>query len=203
MKIAVIGSGNIGGTLGRKWATAGHNVVFGARDPGSSKMQATLQAAGGAVQVDTVGAAIAGAEVVLLALPGAAVAALAAEHGPALDGKLVIDSTNQFGQPVMNGLATIADAAPRATLYRAFNSLGWENFADPLLDGQQVDLLYAGPDGPGRALAEQLITEIGLRPVWVGDLTQAQLVDNIGALWGALVFGQQRGRRIAFKVLGI
>jgi predicted dinucleotide-binding enzyme len=114
----------------------------------------------------------------------------------------VIDSTNQFGQPVMNGLAAIAGAAPQAAIYRAFNSLGWENFAEPVLDGTQADLLYAGPDGPGRAMVEQLIADIGLRPVWVGDLSQAPLVDNLGALWGALAFGQRRGRRIAFKVLG-
>jgi predicted dinucleotide-binding enzyme len=56
------------------------------------------------------------------------------------------------------------------------------------------------PAGEAQA-AERLIADVGLRPVCVGDLAQASLVDSIGALWGALVFGQGRSRRLAFKVL--
>ena len=201
MRIAIVGAGKIGGTLGAKWAASGHSVVFGARDPQSSEARSSLSAAGPGASVTSVAEALTGAEVVLLSLPGAAVAAFAGEHGTALDGKLVIDATNQFGQPVMNGIATIQAAAPGAQVVRAFNSLGWENFAEPTIDGVQVDLLYCAPAGEAQAAAERLIAEVGLRPVYVGDLGQAPLVDSIGALWGALVFGQGLGRRLAFKVL--
>jgi len=201
MKIAIIGSGNIGGTLGAKWAAAGHAVVFGVRDAGSAKARAALGAAGERARVDKIAGAIADAEVVVLAVPGAAVAETVAAHGAALDGKLVIDTTNQFGAPVMNGIAAIAGAAPQAAIYRAFNSVGWENMAEPIVGGVQADLLYCGPDGAGRAAVEQLIAAVGLRPVRVGDLQQVALVDNLGALWSALVFGQGLGRRLAFKVL--
>jgi predicted dinucleotide-binding enzyme len=201
MNIAVIGSGKIGGTLGAKWAAAGHQVVFGVRDPNSAKTRTALAAAGAAAQVDTIAHAIAGAEVVLIAIPGAAVAEAVATHGAALADRIVIDATNQFGQLVINGITAITAAAPRATIFRAFNSLGWENFAEPVIGGVQADLLYAGPDGAARATVERLIADIGLRPVHVGDLAQAPLVDNIGALWGALAFGQKLGRRLAFKVL--
>lgn len=201
MRIAIVGAGNIGGTLGAKWAAAGHSVVFGARDPESPKARASLEAAGGGATITSVAAALGGAEVVLLSLPGAAVAAFAEQHGPALGGALVIDATNQFGRPVMNGIAAIQAAAPGATVVRAFNSLGWENFAEPVVGGVQADLLYAGPDGAPREAVERLIADVGLRPVRVGDLDQAPLVDAVGALWGALVFGQGRGRRLAFKVL--
>src|SRR5581483_5481109 len=112
MKIAVIGSGNIGGTLGAKWAAAGHHVVFGVRDASSPKARAALGAAGSAAKLDSIANAIEGAEVVVLAIPGAALAATVAEQGAALAGKLVIDTTNQFGAPVMNGIAAIAAAAP-------------------------------------------------------------------------------------------
>ncbi|MDZ4717469.1 MAG: NAD(P)-binding domain-containing protein [Roseiflexaceae bacterium] len=200
MRIAVIGSGNIGGTIGVKWASAGHRVVFGSRDPRSPKIH-TSSAASEAVQVASIADALTDAEVVLLALPSSAVADFVAEYGSALNNKLVIDATNKFGQAVINSLAVIQEAAPQATLVRAFNSLGWENFAEPVIDGVQVDLLYVGPDGEARAVIETLIIDIGLLPVRVGDLTQAALVDNIGALWGALAFGQKLGRRVAFKVL--
>ncbi len=201
MQIAIIGSGNIGGTLGAKWAAAGHSVVFGARDPQSPKTRAALGAAGAQAKVDSIAGALAMAEVVVLALPGMAVAAFAQEHGPALNGKIVVDTTNQFGQPVLNGLAAIQAAAPEATLVRAFNSLGWENFAEPVIDGTQADLFYVSHEGKARTVAEELISAVGLRPVRVGDLAQAPLVDNLGALWGALAFGQGHGRRVAFKLL--
>jgi len=201
MNIAIIGSGNIGGTLGAKWSAAGHRVVFGARDPQSPKTRAALASAGPNAQVDINEEAAAGAEVVLLALPGAAVAEAASALGPALNGKIVIDATNQFGQPVLNGITAITAAAPQASVVRAFNSLGWECFAEPTIGGVQVDLLYCGPDGAPRDVIERLIAEVGLRPIRVGDLAQAPVVDGVGALWGALVFGQHKGRHLAFKVL--
>ena len=200
MQIAIIGAGNIGGALGAKWAAAGHRVLFGVRDPESPKARASLTAAGPSASVTSIGEALREAEVVLLSLPGIAVAAFAGEHGLALEGKLVIDATNQFGQPVMNAIATIQATAPSARIVRAFNSLGWENFAEPTLNGEQVDLLYCAQAGEAQAVAERLIADVGLRPVRVGDLAQVPLVDNIGALWGALVFGQGHSRRLAFKV---
>ena len=81
MKVAVIGAGNIGGTLGSKWAAAGHDVVYGVRSPG---------APGSAAIAD----AVAVAEAVVLAVPGAAAKEVLASLGTALAGKVVIDATN-------------------------------------------------------------------------------------------------------------
>jgi predicted dinucleotide-binding enzyme len=70
MRIAVIGSGNVGGTLGRRWAALGHSVVFGVRDPARG---ADAVKGGGALpanaSVDTIAGAVSGADVVLLATP--------------------------------------------------------------------------------------------------------------------------------------
>jgi 8-hydroxy-5-deazaflavin:NADPH oxidoreductase len=84
---------------------------------------------------------------------------------------------------------------------RAFNSLGWENLADPDFDGTQADLLWCGPDGDPGALVERLITDVGLRPVRVGGLDQLSTVDMLASLWFALALGQGHGRHLAFKVL--
>jgi predicted dinucleotide-binding enzyme len=73
--------------------------------------------------------------------------------------------------------------------------------AEPLIDGIQADMLYVGPDQDRRVVLEQLIADCGMRPVYVGDHAQAALVDNLGALWGALVFGRKLGRRLMFKVV--
>ena len=76
MKIAIIGTGRIGGTLGGRWRAAGHDVVYGSRT-GSG------EGPGGA-PVIAVGEALAGADVVLLAVPGGAAADVVAANGAAL-----------------------------------------------------------------------------------------------------------------------
>jgi len=106
-----------------------------------------------------------------------------------------------MGGGPMNSAALFATHTPTAQVYRAFNSLGWENFENPVFDGVQADLFYCGPAGAGQAAVEQLIRDVGLRPVRLGDLGQVGLVDMIGGLWFALAFGQGMGRELAFKVL--
>jgi hypothetical protein len=122
-------------------------------------------------------------------------------HGPALAGKIVVDAANRMGGGPMNSAALFAAHAPAAQVYRAFNSLGWENFENPLFGGIQADLFYCGPAGAGQAAVEGLIRDVGLRPMRVGDIGQVGLVDTVGGLWFALAFGQGMGRNLAFKAL--
>src|SRR5947207_4805425 len=71
-RIAVIGSGHIGGTLARKWSAAGHSVTFGARDPQKPELRALAQEIGAGTA--SMSEAVAGADVVAFAIPGAAMA---------------------------------------------------------------------------------------------------------------------------------
>lgn len=201
MKIGVLGSGNIGGTLGKKWVQTGHDVVFGVRDTNSSKVKALLEAVDGKASADTVANTIAFGDVVLLAIPWSAVEAIVKANAEAIDGKIVIDASNNFGGPVVNNVEAVLAEAPAARVFRAFNSLGWENFEDPQFGETQVDLFYCGSNDEARRAVEELIKDVGLRPVWAGDLDQVQLVDNIGSLWVTLAFRQGMGRRLAFKLL--
>lgn len=200
MKIGVLGTGNIGGTIGQKWAKAGHEVKFGTRNPADPKLTALLDSSGPTASAGSVGEAIAYGEVILIATPGGSVATIVAEHGNALNGKLIIDATNRMAEAEVSSVSTLINGAPQGQVVRAFNSLGWENFAEPVLDGTQADLFYCGPTET-RATVESLITAVGLRPVYVGSLEQVRLVDSLGLLWGALAYGQKRGRRLAFKLL--
>lgn len=191
MDVAVIGTGFIGGILGRALAQARQAVTFGSRRPEDDDVAGTTGAS-----VASVGDALGTAEVVVLALPGPAVADLAAEHGAALAGKLVVDATNRMGQAVTNCRA----ALPATVRYaRAFNTLGGENMADPLLDGQQADMFFSAPV-PDRSVVEELVRGVGLRPVYVGA-DQEDLLDALFRLWIALAVGQNRGRRLAFRLL--
>ncbi|MBL8119868.1 MAG: NAD(P)-binding domain-containing protein, partial [Anaerolineae bacterium] len=73
MRIGIIGAGNIGGTLGKAWSDRGHEVVFGVRDPHSPKTQKALNETGGQVQAVRFEDAAAFGEVLVLAVPWAAV----------------------------------------------------------------------------------------------------------------------------------
>ena len=189
MKIAVIGTGRIGGTLGGKWRAAGHDVVYGSRNaPGSGP--------GGAPAVG-VGEAIAFADVVVLAVPGEAAAEVIGANGSALEGKVVIDAANRMGRPEVNSKAAVKAAAPGARYVRAFNTLGWENFADPVPSAA----LFFAADPPARQVAEELIAAVGLEPIFVGDADAAGTVDGVLPLWIALVKQHGGDRRLALRVV--
>jgi predicted dinucleotide-binding enzyme len=201
LRIAVLGAGKIGGTLGRKWVAAGHQVAFGVRDPEDERATALRAELGERARVSTIADALAGSDVVLLAIPGKVAAETAARLGAALDGRIVIDATNNMGARTVNSVAAIQAAAPGAHVFRAFNGYGWENFADPVFDGIQADLLYVGPEGDAGAAVEGLIADVGLRPVRLGGPDQAGLTDDLLHVWFTMVRGG-RGRHLAFKVLG-
>jgi 8-hydroxy-5-deazaflavin:NADPH oxidoreductase len=195
MRIAVIGTSNIGGTIGRACARAGHSVVFGSRKLGSD------EAAGdsGATVAD-VGGALVGAEVVVLALPGSAVAEFVQEHAGSIRGTLVVDAANNFGgDGPANSYEAIVAAVPDARYARAFNSLGFENLADPNFGDTTADMFFSAGEAD-RGTVEALIEAVGLRPIYTGEGTH-DVVDGVGGLWFALAIGQKRGRHLAFKVL--
>ena len=202
MKICILGAGKIGGVLGQKWASKGHEVVFGVRDPQAQKVQNLLQSIEGSVTPAAIDSAVkVDTAVVLLAIPGSAVPATAAALGEQLDGKIVIDATNNINAPVMNSLATLQAHAPKAHFYRAFNHLGWENFADPVIGGETADLFYCGEAGENNLIVNQLIADVGLRPIYAGGLEIAPVVDNLTRLWFLLALQQGYGRHSAFKFL--
>ena len=182
--IGVIGSGNIGTTIGEGWRRAGHDVVYTSRTPEPPRTVSIADA-------------IAGAEVVLLAVPGASVPQLLADHGAALDGKVVIDATNDLGGDRMHHAGSYSEA-PGARFVRAFNTVGFEVLGDPSFGGETADLFWCGPDDAG---VESLIADLGLGPVRVGDIDAIDVVDGAGRLWMTLVFRQGRPRRLALRVL--
>ncbi len=199
-RIAVLGAGKIGGTLGSKWIAAGHAVTFGVRDPLSARNQAFKAELGNSVAIGSPTQALESADVVLFAIPGTTMEETIALHAAQLENKILIDAANNLSGGSTNSLAAFRSHTPHASVYRAFNTYGWENFADPLYDGVQADLFYSGPAGETLAVVEQLIDEIGLRPVRVGDTDQADLVDSLLRFWFTL--SQRQGtRHLALKLL--
>ena len=191
MDIAVIGTGFIGGVLGRALAGAGHDVAFGSRHVEDNEVGADASP-----HVTSIGEALTGADVVILALPGAALPDLAAQYGDELDAKLVIDATNRMGQSPANGRAALPSTVRYA---RAFNTLGGENLADPMFADGPADMFFSAP-GPDRTTVETVIEGVGLRPVYLGE-DQEHLVDALFQIWIALALTQGRGRRLALRLI--
>ncbi|MEV6210437.1 NAD(P)-binding domain-containing protein [Kitasatospora sp. NPDC051914] len=194
MNVAVIGTGFIGGTLGRAFARAGHPTVLGSRTP---ETDAAAQDSGAATT--TVADAVAHADTVVLAVPTTAVEELLTAHGDALAGKLVVDAANNITGPVAHHADLVARHAPKARYARAFNTLGGENLADPDFNGTPADMFYSAPESD-RAVLDALITAVGLRPQYLGE-GQQDTVDGVLRLWFALAVGQGRGRHLAFHTL--
>jgi predicted dinucleotide-binding enzyme len=134
--------------------------------------------------------------VVVLAVPGGAVAEVVAANGAALASKVVIDAANRMGAPEFNSRAAIAVTAPDARYVRAFNTLGWENFADP----PPGAALFFAADPTARPAAEELITAMGLEPIFAGDADATGTVDALLPLWFSLVTYNGGNRRVALRI---
>jgi hypothetical protein len=208
MRIGVLGTGMVGGALGVGWARCGHDVVWGAREPGDGKHAALVARAGGAARVATVAEAAAGAEVVTLAVPWPAVRATLTVCGD-LAGTVLLDCTNPL-RPDLSGLELgfdvsggeqVAAWAPRARVVKAFNTVGVRVMEDPLVAGHRATLLYCGDDEDARQVAAELGRDLGFEPVDAGGLVQARLLEPLAMLWISLAFGQRLGPDFAFTLI--
>ncbi|MFN8668138.1 MAG: NADPH-dependent F420 reductase [Gemmatimonadaceae bacterium] len=224
MRIAVIGSGNVGGTLGRRWATLGHDVVFGVRDPqrGAAAVKGA-EAGDGALparaRIATPAEAVRGADgwradVVLVATPWPAVPSALAELGPgALDGVTLLDATNPLGAGLRleagpngaSGAEQVQALAPTARVVKVFNTTGFDNMRDPVYEGRASVMFYAGDDAAAKHVAHQLATDLGFDAVDAGPLVRARELEHLAVLWISLAMGiggtPGHGRSIAFRLM--
>jgi len=206
MKIAVIGTGHVGGALGTGWERAGHEIIFGSRTPDSDEVKQLLKAGGKAKSAST-REAVASAEIAALAVPWMSVPEVLNDIGPAISGKVLIDCTN----PGMNspgkdrsggsGGEQVARWAPSARVVKAFNTTGFENMQNPRFGHEAATMFYAGDDKEAKKLVGELASDLGFDPVDAGPLSQAHTLEILASFWGALAYGQQMGRGIAFRLL--
>ncbi|MCB9525242.1 MAG: NAD(P)-binding domain-containing protein [Myxococcales bacterium] len=204
MKIAIIGAGKVGTTLGERLQAAGHAVTYGVRDPASPAAQALRAAGAGAASVAD---AVAASDGAILATPwGAAQAALAAAGDFA--GKLLIDATNPIGPGLTlthghtdSGAEQVQRWAPTAKVVKAFNSTGRENMAQPDLAGGRAVMVLCGDDPAAVAQARGLAEAVGFEAVSLGALADARLLEPLALVWIKLAFTTPLGRDFAFGLL--
>ena len=208
MKIAIIGAGNVGGTLGRAWAKKGHDIFFGVRHPQDDKTRQLVQSIGPKAQAGTVAEAAAFGQVVVLATPWQATEAAVRAAGD-LRGKTVIDCTNPLKPDVSGlevGLTTsgaerVAQWAAGAKVFKAFNTTGSNNMADPIIKGLRTVMFVSGEDEAAKPVVMQLAADIGFDAVDAGRLVQARLLEPWAMLWISLAYGGGMGRDFGFALL--
>lgn len=206
MKIGVIGSGRLGGTVGSLWVKAGHEVMFSALDLDEvRKLAASL---GPRAHAGTSREAALFGEAVLVAVPYSALPQVGRDLASELKGKVVLDACNPV--PGRDGEMAVAARAkgtgvasveylPGVRLVRAFNSVGFGVLrSEAHRSGERVAIPLAANDEAALKLAMQLVQDAGFEPVVVGGLARAREFDA-----GTPVFGKGLTARELRKGLGM
>jgi len=211
MEIGVIGAGNVGGTLGRRWAQAGHAVVFGVRDPNDEKIRTLLASASANARAGRVAEATAASAVVVLTVPWEAAHDAIRSAGD-LTGKVLVDATNpvamgpeglQRGLLVghtMSAAEHVATWARGARVVKAFNTTGFGNMDDPRYGSQAATMFLCGYDMEAKAIVTRLGEDLGFEMLDAGPLTIARLLEPLAMLWIHLAVFQGLGPEIAFTL---
>jgi len=206
MRIAIIGAGNVGSSLGTGWARKGHQVVFGVRDLSAPELSGLLSRVAGSTALAP-DKATASAEVVALAVPWNAAEQVVKSLGD-LQHKVLLDCTN----PVMawpkldhaagkSGGEQVAEWATGGRVVKIFNTTGFENMADPNYLGGKLTMFYASDDSSAKRMAHELAEDLGFEAQDAGPLKQCYLLEVLASLWGSLAYGQKLGRGIGFRLL--
>jgi 8-hydroxy-5-deazaflavin:NADPH oxidoreductase len=209
MKLAVIGSGNIGKSIGAWASKIGYEVIFAAKNLQHAQDAAT--ATGNNAKSANVPQAIEQAEIVLIAVPYGAVKEVLSEAGSQLKGKVLIDATNALNADY-SGLTVgftssaaeeIAKLAPGAKVVKAFNTVFASVFAsqNPKIKGNKISVFYAGDDKEAKSKVADLINKMGFDSVDAGALKAARNLEPMALLNISLGYGLGHGTSIGFSFL--
>lgn len=203
MKIAIIGSGNVGGALARGLARAGHQIFLGVRNLADDKVVKLIRYHKN-IAAFLVDEAVAAAEVIIIATPPTAIADLARGLGDMSD-KVIIDTTNAVfvkPDPYQNGVEALLALTNCKQVVKCFNSTGYENLENPIYGAIGIDMFMAGDSPQAKAVAAQLSKELGFAECYdFGGVDKVNLLEQLALAWINLAIMQQQGRGMAFKVL--
>ncbi len=206
LKIGIIGTGKIGGTLAELWAKAGHELLISSRHP--ERLKDLAQRLGPKVRAGTPREAAAFGAVVLVAVPYGAFPQVGRDYAQELKGKVVLDPGNPY--PSRDGDMAyaarkkgtgVADAEffPGVRLVRAFNSLPhWELRSEAHRAGEKAAIPLAADDAEALEIAKRLVRDAGFEPVVVGKLSRAREFDV-----GTAVYGRAHTARELREALGL
>lgn len=206
MRIAIIGTGNVGAAIARGLKGKGHEVILGARNPAGV---ADLAAETGA-RVALPAQAAADAGIVVLALPWEAAEAAVRDLGD-LTGKVVVDCTNPLGRTsagmglvvghTTSGGELMQGWLPGAQVVKTLNQVGAEIMADTTRLPYAPVMFMAGNDAGAKAAVGQMLADLGFDALDAGDITKARLLEPFGMVWINQALMRGKGRLWAFAAV--
>lgn len=179
MNIAIVGSGDIGRTLGRLWAKAGHRILFSFSHD-ERKLEELARECGNGSRATTPYEAVSHAEVVLFSVPWNSIDEAIKQIGR-FEGQTVIDTTNPYIDEQMNveqfaendsSSESVARRLENAKVIKAFNTLKDETLWDR--SGQGVVIFMAGDYPLMKKKVAALIEDAGFVPFDAGPLREGR-----------------------------
>lgn len=208
MRIAIIGTGNVGGAIARGLKGKGHTVTLGARDPAAADVMALATATDAARA--TPAEAVSTADIIILALPWGAAEAAVKTLGD-LSGRIVIDCMNPLGRTAAglaltvghttSGGEIVQDWLPAARVVKTLNQVGAEMMADNSALSHRPVMFMAGNDGEAKTVVATLLAELGFEPLDAGGITMARLLEPFGMVWINQALFRGKGRTWAFAAI--
>ena len=194
MIVTIVGAGRLAEGVAVRTIAGGHRLRITDAEPGKAesliasmavrgRSSGAVEAASSSLKVATVGEAIAGADIVVLALPYPEGRAVARDQGAALAGVTVVDTCNPVDfstfdslltSPGMSAAEEIAAANPSARVVKAFNTTFASTLVSGWVGGLPVDVFLAGDDPQAKKLVATLVSDGGMRPVDTGPLRRAR-----------------------------
>ncbi|MFN3294023.1 MAG: NADPH-dependent F420 reductase [Gemmobacter sp.] len=208
MRIAIIGTGNVGGDIARGLRGKGHAVTLGARNPDDAEVKALAAETGAGVAFPAEAATR--ADLVILALPwGVAEGAVKALGD--LSDKVVIDCMNPLGRTAAgmgltighttSGGEMVAGWLPGAQVVKTLNQVGAEIMAQNAHLPHRPVMFMAGDNDAAKAQVAEMLTDLGFEPLDAGDLTKARLLEPFGMVWINQALFRGKGRNWAFAAV--
>jgi 8-hydroxy-5-deazaflavin:NADPH oxidoreductase len=204
IKIGIIGSGNLGGTVGTLWVKSGHPVLFSSRHP--EELKKLVDSLGPLARAGTVREALAFGDVVLIAVPYGAYPQISKDYAQELKGKIVIDAGNAVPardgeiakEARENGIGmTSAKYLAGARIVRAFNTLNYRRLASISNRPEgRIAIPMAGDDKDALAVVSTLVRDAGFDPVIIGPLERAKDFAQGASLYGQEITAQEMQQRL-------
>jgi 8-hydroxy-5-deazaflavin:NADPH oxidoreductase len=209
LRIGVIGSGHIGGTIGGLWVKAGHPVLFSSRHP--EELKGLVAGLGPLARTGTVAEAIAFGDVLFFAVPYGALPQLGRDYGEALKGKILLDAGNASAgrdgaaiaeEVERDGIGVTSQKyLPGTRLVRAFNTLSYMIFArEANRSDPKLAIPIAGDDPEAVQVAAGLVRDAGFDPVVVGKLADARRFQRGGPGYGQAVSADELKRKLSLPL---